>query len=113
MSMHGPDVTDEDLGMRAFQLRKAKAVERAAERMRHSLADQWAAMSNHEVEELEWALGELWAYIARDEWDGLRFGKLDSHDVRMILGYGRELRKHSRNAVEVLGDIGKVVTAKG
>lgn len=111
--MHGPDVTDEDLGMRAFQLRKAKAVERAVERMRHSLADQWAVMSNHEVEELEWALGELWAYIARDEWDGLRFGKLDSHDVRMILSYGRELRKHSRNAVEVLRDIGKVVTAKG
>lgn len=113
MSMHGPDVTDEDIGMRAFQLRKAKAVERAVERMRHSLKDQWAALSNHEVEELEWVLGELWAYIARDHWDQLHFGKLDGHDVRMILSYGRELRKHSRNAVEVLTDVDAVVRAKG
>lgn len=113
MSMQRPDVTDEDIGMRAFQLRKAKAVERAVERLRHALKTEWQSLSNHDVEELEWVLGELWAYIARDEWDNLHFGKLSLHDVRVILGYGRELRKHSRNAVEVLTDVGALVSSKG
>lgn len=113
MSMQRPDVTDEDIGMRAFQLRKAKAVERAVERLRHALKNEWQSLSNHDVEELEWVLGELWAYIARDEWDNLHFGKLSLHDVRVILGYGRELRKHSRNAVEVLTDVGSLVSSKG
>lgn len=113
MSMQRPDVTDEDIGMRAFQLRKAKAVERAVERIRHTLKTDWATLSNHEVEELEWILGELWAYVARDEWDNLHFGKLQMHDLRKILGLGRELRKHSRNAVDVLTDVGEIVKSKG
>ena len=113
MSMQRPDVSDEDIGMRAFQLRKAKAVERAVDRMRHSLKSEWANLTSHDVDELEWVLGELWAYIARDDWDNLHFGKLTIHDLRVILGYGRELRKHSRNAVEVLGDVGTLVRSKG
>lgn len=112
MSMQRPDVTDEDIGMRAFQLRKAKAVERAIDRLRHSLKAEWSGLTSHDVDELEWILGELWAYIARDEWDTLRFGALSMHDSRVILGYGRELRKHSRNAVEVLTDVGTLVRSK-
>lgn len=112
MSMQRPDVSDEDIGMRAFQIRKAKAVERAVDRLRHSLKAEWSGFTSHDVDELEWILGELWAYIARDEWDNLRFGALSVHDVRVILGYGRELRKHSRNAVEVLTDVGTLVRSK-
>ena len=32
------DVSDEDLGIRAFQIKKAKAVERAVQLIRHGLA---------------------------------------------------------------------------
>ncbi|MDZ4065015.1 MAG: hypothetical protein U1E22_10165, partial [Coriobacteriia bacterium] len=86
-----PDVTDEDIGMRTFQIRKAKAVERAAERLRQGLKTSWQELTTHEIEELEWVLGELWAYIARDDWEHLRFGLLSMHDIRVILGFGREL----------------------
>lgn len=113
MSSRRPDVTDEDIGMRTFQLRKAKAVERAFERLRHGLQSQWSSLTNREVEELEWVLGELWAYAARDEWENLKFGSLTMHDVRVILGYGRELRKHTRDAVEILTDVRTVVTKLG
>ena len=34
-----PDVTDEDIGIRAFKVKKAKAVERAIERIRHGLGE--------------------------------------------------------------------------
>ena len=39
MNMHSnrPDVTDEEIGMRTFQLRKAKAGERAMERLREGM----------------------------------------------------------------------------
>ncbi len=107
-----PDVTDEDLGMRTFNLRKAKAVERVMDRIRHTLKDDWSQLTSHEVEELEWALGELWAYIAREEWSNLHFGKLTMHDLREILTHARDLRKHTRNAVDVLRDISEIVAAR-
>jgi hypothetical protein len=108
-----PDVTDEDIGMRAFQLKKGKAVERSVQRLRQGLKDQWATLTNHEVEELEWILGELWAYVARAEWEELHFGKLSMHDLRVILQHGRDLRLHTRNAVDVLNDVKAIVVAKG
>jgi hypothetical protein len=108
-----PDVTDEDIGMRTFQIKKARAVERATERMRAGLKEDWAKLTTQEIEELEWILGELWAYVARAEWMDLHFGRLTMHDTRTILKYGRELRKHTRNAVDVLNDVADVVRAKG
>ncbi len=111
MSMNR-DVTDEDIGMRAFQLRKAKAVERAVERLRYALKQDWPSLTSHEVEELEWVLGELWAYVARNEWDDLRFGRVSMADLHKILGLGRELRQHSRNAVEVLKEIDTLIRSR-
>lgn len=113
MSHNRPEVTDEDLGMRTFHLRKAKATERAVERIRHGLKSEWSQLSNDEIEELEWILGELWAYVARAQWDDLRFGHLAMHDIRRILLLGRELRRHSRNAVDILKDVAQVVTNRG
>ncbi len=113
MGMNRPDVTDEDIGMRAFHIKKAKAVERAVQRLRQGLGAEWNNLTSHQIEELEWVLGELWAYAARDEWQDLHFGKLSMHDIRTILQYGRELRKHSRNAVDVLNDVAEIVKSKG
>ena len=64
-----PDVTDEDLGIRAFHIKRAKAVERAIERLRHGLGPMWAELSDAEIEEIEWVLGELWTHMIRSEWD--------------------------------------------
>ena len=113
MNMQGnrPDVTDEEIGMRTFQLRKARAIERAMERLREGMKDDYASLAHAEIEALSWIFGELWAYVARDEWQDLHFGNLSMHDVRTILKYGRELRKHSRNAVDILNDVADVVRA--
>lgn len=113
MMTQRPDVSDEDIGMRAFQLRKAKAVERAVERMRHTLAAEWAQLTHHEIEELEWVLGELWAYVARTDWDDLRFGRMNLDEARQAIHLSRELRKHSRGAVDILNDVYAIVKAHG
>src|SRR5450756_612312 len=64
----------EEIGMRTFQIKRARAVERATDRMRQGLKDDWAKFSEPEVEALQWALGEVWAYVAHAEWDDLHFG---------------------------------------
>jgi len=104
MTTQRPDVNDEDTGRRTFQLRKARAVERAVERMRHGFGTEWRSFTEREIGELEWFLGEVWAYVHRAEWDEFRFSSLTSGDAVKLLGYATELRRHSRSDVEILGD---------
>jgi hypothetical protein len=106
------DVTDEEIGMRTFQIRKARAIERAMERMRQGLKSEWSMLSLAEVEALGWILGELWAYVARAEWEDLHFSKLKMEDIRAIMESAREIANHERNTVEVLQDVYKLVIAK-
>ncbi len=110
---HHPDVTDEDLGIRAFQIKKAKAVERAVERIRHGLGPAWKELNDDEIEELEWVLGELWAYVARHDWDELQFSGLMLGDVIKILTLGSQLRRHARNSIDILREVNDVIAAHG
>jgi len=75
------DVSDEDLGIRAFKVKRAKAVERAIDRIRHGLGESWTDLTEDEIEELEWVLGELWSFAVRAEWGALHFGKLSMSDI--------------------------------
>jgi len=107
------ELSDEDIGIRAFKIRRAKAVEHAIERIRRSLGDGWQHLNPEEVEELEWILGELWAYIARDDWDELRFSRLSMQEVIRILMYGSQLRRDARNSIDILRDVAAVVRDLG
>lgn len=115
MSMNNqrPDVTDEEIGMRTFQIRKAQAVERATERLRQGLGTEWAKFTGPEIEAIGYVLGELWAYIAHTEWDDLKFSTLSITDVRRILNFARELVGHKRNSVDVLQDVHALIVEKG
>jgi hypothetical protein len=115
MSMNNqrPDVTDEEIGMRTFQIRKAQAVERATERLRQGLGTEWAKFTGPEIEAIGYVLGELWAYIAHSEWDDLKFSTLSVTDTRRILNFARELVNHNRNSVDVLRDVHALIVEKG
>jgi len=110
---HHPDVTDEDLGIRAFKVKRAKAVERAIERIRHGLGPAWKELNDQEIEELEWILGELWSYVVRAEWEELHFGNLSMGDIVRMLTLGSQLRRHSRNSVDILRDVEAIVKNEG
>jgi hypothetical protein len=103
------DLSDEDIGIRAFKTKKAKAAERAVERIRRAQGDSWSSFTAEEIEELEWILGELWAYIAREDWDDLRFGRLSLQEVIRLLTYGSQLRRYARNSIDILRDVEGVV----
>lgn len=115
MSMNNqhPEVSDEEIGMRTFQIRKAQAVERATERLRKGLGTEWSKFTGPEIEAMGYVLGELWAYIAHSEWEDLRFSTLSITDVRRILNYARELVNHKRNSVDVLQDVHTLIVEKG
>jgi hypothetical protein len=112
-SSNRPDVTDEEIGMRTYQIRKARAVERALERMRQGLQAEWSKFTEPEIEMVSWILGELWAYIPHSEWDELHFGLLSVTDVRKTLNLAREMVNHSRNSVDVLKEVQAIVVSKG
>jgi hypothetical protein len=107
-----PDVSDEDLGIRAFQIKRAKAVERAIQLIRHALNAQWSELTGEEIEELEWVLGELWAYVARAHWDDLSFGRLTMRDTIKILTLGSQMRRHARNSIDILREVDAIITAE-
>jgi hypothetical protein len=106
-----PDVSDEDLGIRAFQIKRSKAVERAIQLVRHGLGKSWSELTAEEIEEFEWVLGELWSYVARAHWDDLRFGQLTTRDVIKILTLGSQMRRHARNNIEILREVDTIVSA--
>ena len=106
------DVNDEDLGIRAFKIKRGKAVERAVQLIRHGLGAGWSDLTTEEIEELEWALGELWAYLAHTVWDELHFGRLTMRDIVKILMFGGQLRRHARGSIEILQDVQAIVSAE-
>ena len=85
------DVDDEDLGIRASRVRRAKAVERAMERLRAGIGPKWSLMSAEDIEALERAFGELWSWGTVADWDGLRITSLKDEDVAEIIRIGRTL----------------------
>lgn len=113
MNNKRPVVNDEEIGMRTFQLRKARAVERAMERLRQGMKADWALLSHGEIEALGWIFGELWAYVARADWEELHFSKLRYADIRTILGFAKEMANHTRNSIDVLNETKEVVVSKG
>lgn len=106
-------LSDEEVGIRAFKIKRAKAVERATERIRRSLGDSWSHLNAEDIEELEWILGELWSYVARDDWDDLRFSRLTLQDVIRVLTLGSQLRRHARNSIDILRDVRAAIEAVG
>jgi cobalamin biosynthesis protein CbiD len=112
MHSQRPDVSDEDLGIRAFKLQKVKAVERAVQHIRHGLGTMWSELTTEEIEELEWVLGEVWAYVAHRDWDGMPFGRLTLRDIIKILTLGSELRRHARSDIEILREVRELIDAE-
>lgn len=112
MGNNRPDVSDEEIGMRAFQLRKAQATERALERLRQGLRSSWKMFSPSDLADLNWILGELWAYEKRADWEELHFSKLTGADVMAILKLARNLKDNVEGSVETLEAVGDIIRAR-
>lgn len=112
MNRNRPDVSDEDIGMRAFQIRKEKATERALEFLRQGLRSTWSMFTTNDLEDLTWILGELWAYEKRADWEELHFSKLTGADALAIIKLARHLKDNVEGSVETLERIGDIIRAR-
>ncbi len=89
-----PDITDEDIGIKAFHLRKERAAERAVERLRAGLGRSFAALTADDMEVLVWTLGETWALQGFYDWEAIKFSTISFDDVDAIIVTGREIIAH-------------------
>lgn len=91
-----PDITDEEIGIRSFQLRKGRAVERAMEKIRQKMARVWSEISPQDIELLQWALGETWALMGQYEWDRIYFSNMDMPTTVGIIDLAKEILSHHK-----------------
>lgn len=112
MNGNRPDTTDEDIGRRAFQLRKEKATERALDRLRQGLKTEWGVLTQHDLADLSWIIGELWAFEKRLDWEDLHFSKLTAEDTRAIIELARALQENEHHGVETLERVGDIIRAR-
>lgn len=113
MSTNRPDYNDEDIGRRAFQIRKERAIERTLDRVRQGLKSSWGMFTHKDVEDLGWMIGELWAFEKRADWEEMHFGKLSPEEVFEIVQTARALRENPHDTVETLERVGDIVRAHG
>ncbi len=113
MNPNKPKMTNEDIGMRAFQLRRSQAVERAMDRIRQGLQADWGMFTQRDLADLGWLLGELWAYEKRADWEALHFSKLKAEDIQAMLEQSRELQQEdAQNTVMTLKAVGELVRSR-
>ena len=91
-----PDISSEEIGIRAFHLRKEKAEERAIDKIREGLGDDWSKLSQDEIEKLAWVLGEVWAHVGRAQWDHIPFNSVSRTRVEEIVKLAEEVIDHTK-----------------
>lgn len=109
MSGLKPDITDEEIGIRSFQLRKGRAVERAMEKIRQKMARRWAEIIPQDVELLQWALGETWALMGQYEWDRIYFSNMDMPAVLRIISISKEILVHQKVGYQGFEEIHQIL----
>lgn len=107
-----PDLTDEDVGIQAFKLRKEKAVERAIEKIRRSLGRSFLQFTQEDLKNLEWALGECWTMVGFYEWENITFSSLKTEEINQIISIAQDIFKHRIKGKAGIEKVRAILTKK-
>ncbi len=107
-----PDLTDEDVGIQAFKLRREKAVERAMEKIRRGLGKSFFQFTREDVESLEWALGECWTMVGFYDWEKITFSSLKLEEIKEIISIVQAIVRHKTKGKAGLEKIRDILTKK-
>lgn len=105
------DVNDENVGIRHFQIRKEKAVERAVEKIRYKLNDQWNSINSHDIDIFQWALGETWATMSYYDWEHINFSYIYMKTIKMIIILGKKVLAHEVLGTKAFNKIHELLTS--
>lgn len=104
-----PDFTDEDVGIRAFHIRRENAAEKALEKIRAGLGRDFMKLRNDEVETLKWMLGEVWTMVGFYEWESLKFSVLSFEEVDRIIQLANEVLEKKRLGTQVVQEAYEII----
>ncbi len=104
-----PDITDEEIGIQHFHLRKRRAVERAMEKIRHGLDKEYSKLSPEDIEILEWMLGETWSMMGFFEWERMPFSLLTPEEIKEIISIGKEVIAHKKKGVDGIDTVHNIL----
>lgn len=99
-----PDVTDDERGRRVFQIHREMAVEKALEKIRQNIGQDWKIYSAKDIDLLKYMLGECWISIDRRKWDGFTFSRLSKEDLDEIIKMAKDVRKKERKESDAVRD---------
>ncbi len=105
------DVSGESIGLRNFQIRKERAVERAVEKVRHNLGEKWQEISSTDIDTFVWALGETWAMMGYNSWSDICFSCITIEGVNKIIELGRDAHDHKQPAPAMFEEIHTLLNA--
>jgi hypothetical protein len=105
-----PDITDEEIGIQHFHLRKRRATERALEKVRHGLGKAYTKLSTKDIEILEWILGETWSMMGFYEWERIPFSLLSFEDIEKIINIGKGIFSHQKKGVDGIEEVHQLLT---
>ncbi len=103
---------DEDIGMRALETKKARAVETALARMRHGLGTRWNDLPTEQIEELSRAIGSMWAFATRSAWQDLHFGLLSIDETRRLIRLSSRTASPEAPDIETLEQMLELLRSK-
>ncbi|MFH1288787.1 MAG: hypothetical protein ABII25_08860 [bacterium] len=106
------NISDEELGIKSFHLRRGRVVEQSIEKIRQKLGNDWKEFTYTDTQTLHWILGEVWSFIARDNWDKILFSELELKDIKNILVIAEAIMQHKKIGGTGLEEINKILNAK-
>ncbi len=84
-------IDDEELGIESYHIKRQQAVERAMEKARRAIPDTWKQLSEHDLEVLNWILGEVWSFSGRRVWDDITFSGMTLPAVVKVIQVGDQV----------------------
>ena len=85
-----PDISEEELGRRRFQIRKEKAVEDALIKIRHNIGPAMISLTQEDMQSLKSLLEEVWVNGDRGRWDKYSFSALTISQIDALIAIGRD-----------------------
>ena len=104
-----PEVTDDEVGRRIFQLNKERHVEQSIEKVRRSLGETWKNFSPDEIDLLKYIFGEAWVAMERREWAATSFTRLTKDEVKEIIEIGRKVKKKEMLENDGVKDVSRIL----
>ncbi|MEW6088449.1 MAG: hypothetical protein AB1498_09115 [bacterium] len=65
-----------------------------------------------DTQTIHWILGEIWSFIAHENWDKILFSELELKDIQSILKIADEITKHKKPGGVGLNQIHKILESK-